>query len=362
MLMGTKVAGKSFGNEIRITLEGCDPDVLNSKNRLLQIIRNVCSALQVEIRAEVCHTFQPQGVSLIVILAESHCAIHTWPEDERRIAVVDIFTCGEVDPVSVVPQITRDLDAKSSNFTLAQRSVANTPAARTYPRYPEYILTSPPGGHFPKPVFRRGIGREYLMDPEGLSWSQFFNSDLYRPPAGKDILLLHPCSWAKPYDFSNYISRLRKVTDSHDRVHRVIISNVGLVPFEYQMNEFFCSYDYMDVSEQNSANDDSRKIFQKLTAERISDYIFAHKNDYKAIVLLGHPVARGYHEAVSRAAREAEMIGFQVPRAQTYRAAAQETRGERDIDAPLFTNRSLEELSCGLSALEKKLDETSVDV
>ena len=46
----------------------------------------------------------------------------------------------------------------------------------------------------------------------------------------------------------------------------------------------------------------------------------------------------------------------QAPRAETYRAAVQESRGERDSDAPLFTARSLEELSRGLGAVEKELN------
>ena len=39
------------------------------------------------------HHFSPFGVSGVVVIAESHLAIHTWPE--YRYAVVDVFTCGE---------------------------------------------------------------------------------------------------------------------------------------------------------------------------------------------------------------------------------------------------------------------------
>lgn len=93
-----------------------------------------------------------------------------------------------------------------------------------------------------------------------------------------------------------------------------------------------------------------------MTSDRIREYVSAHREHYKAIVLLGHPVAHGYHEAVSKVSRESGLIGFQAPRAETYRAAVQESRGERDSDAPLFTARSLEELSRGLGAVEKELN------
>jgi spermidine synthase len=45
----------------------------------------------------VFHLFNPHGVSGVVVIAESHLAIHTWPE--YGYAAIDLFTCGEVvDP------------------------------------------------------------------------------------------------------------------------------------------------------------------------------------------------------------------------------------------------------------------------
>ena len=92
--MMTEDEKMNLGSEVRITLEGCELNVLNSPDILSGVVRDICTALEVEIRAETCHTFEPHGVSVIAILAESHCAIHTWPEEERRTATVDIFTCG----------------------------------------------------------------------------------------------------------------------------------------------------------------------------------------------------------------------------------------------------------------------------
>jgi S-adenosylmethionine decarboxylase len=48
------------------------------------------------------HHFSPNGgVSGVVILAESHISIHTWPE--RNFAAVDIFMCGACDPYLSIP-------------------------------------------------------------------------------------------------------------------------------------------------------------------------------------------------------------------------------------------------------------------
>jgi len=41
----------------------------------------------------VFHNFKPHGVSGVVVIAQSHFAIHTWPE--HRYASADLFTCGE---------------------------------------------------------------------------------------------------------------------------------------------------------------------------------------------------------------------------------------------------------------------------
>ena len=50
------------------------------------------------------HHFTPNdGVSGVVVLAESHISIHTWPE--RGFAAIDIFMCGDCDPADAVPVI-----------------------------------------------------------------------------------------------------------------------------------------------------------------------------------------------------------------------------------------------------------------
>ncbi|MBI2123903.1 MAG: adenosylmethionine decarboxylase [Candidatus Wildermuthbacteria bacterium] len=41
----------------------------------------------------VCHVFSPQGITGVVLLAESHIAVHTWPE--LSYIALDIFTCGK---------------------------------------------------------------------------------------------------------------------------------------------------------------------------------------------------------------------------------------------------------------------------
>lgn len=46
------------------------------------------------------HRFEPDGVSGVAVLAESHISVHTWPES--RFAAFDVFMCGDTDPHACV--------------------------------------------------------------------------------------------------------------------------------------------------------------------------------------------------------------------------------------------------------------------
>ncbi len=77
---------------------GCDPEVLDDVEAVKETMVNAALRAGAEIREVAFHKFSPQGVSGVVVISESHLAIHTWPE--HRYAAVDVFTCGEkVDPL-----------------------------------------------------------------------------------------------------------------------------------------------------------------------------------------------------------------------------------------------------------------------
>ena len=52
------------------------------------------------------HKFSPYGVSGVVVIAESHVAIHTWPE--YNYAAVDIFTCGDTIDPWIIQEFLKD--------------------------------------------------------------------------------------------------------------------------------------------------------------------------------------------------------------------------------------------------------------
>jgi|SRR5690625_3365286 len=88
---------QALGRQILVEFYDCDRDVLNSEQRIREILLEGVRLSRATIVSDTFHTFSPHGVSGAVVIAESHVAIHTWPE--YGYAAVDIFTCGDtIDP------------------------------------------------------------------------------------------------------------------------------------------------------------------------------------------------------------------------------------------------------------------------
>lgn len=78
------------------------------------------------------HRFQPNGVSGVAVLAESHISIHTWPYSGY--AAVDVFMCGDADPDQCVPVLREAFAAKRVEVSeLLRGREAGTPS-RDSPR------------------------------------------------------------------------------------------------------------------------------------------------------------------------------------------------------------------------------------
>lgn len=69
------------------------------------------------------HTFNPHGVSGVVVIAESHLTIHTWPE--YGYAAIDVFTCGDdVDPYASYQYLREKFKAKSAYLMEVKRGIS----------------------------------------------------------------------------------------------------------------------------------------------------------------------------------------------------------------------------------------------
>lgn len=65
--------------------------LLNNKELLKELLRNICINYNFEILKEVDYSFTPQGCTILFLLSESHISIHTFPE--RKHISFDIYTC-----------------------------------------------------------------------------------------------------------------------------------------------------------------------------------------------------------------------------------------------------------------------------
>ncbi len=61
---------------------------------------------------DTSHVIFPNGaITLVLILAESHLSIHTWPEQD--LVAIDLFSCGAIDGEAVIGALVRDLQLES---------------------------------------------------------------------------------------------------------------------------------------------------------------------------------------------------------------------------------------------------------
>lgn len=84
---------RTLGHHILIDFYSADPRVLSNPERVREILLSAIRLSGLTIVLDTFHHFEPNGVSGVVVIAESHVTIHTWPE--HSYAAVDIFTCGE---------------------------------------------------------------------------------------------------------------------------------------------------------------------------------------------------------------------------------------------------------------------------
>ncbi|MFH1646421.1 MAG: adenosylmethionine decarboxylase [Chloroflexota bacterium] len=88
----------ALGRHLLIELLDCNEEALNDLGYLRDAMLTAARECGAVVLGDSFHRFSPQGVSGVVVIAESHLSIHTWPE--FGYAAVDVFTCG----TTVVPE------------------------------------------------------------------------------------------------------------------------------------------------------------------------------------------------------------------------------------------------------------------
>ncbi len=115
----------ALGKHLLLELKDCDRETLDDLDLLKDILLAAANEAGATVLGESFHQFNPHGVSGVVIIAESHLFIHTWPE--LGYAAIDIFTCGDtVQPDKAAQKLIRGLGAKSHSILEIQRGILDT--------------------------------------------------------------------------------------------------------------------------------------------------------------------------------------------------------------------------------------------
>ena len=115
----------ALGRHLLVELHDCDKEALNDLGFLREAMLDAAIDCGAVVLGDSFHHFSPQGVSGVVIIAESHLSVHTWPE--YGYAAVDIFTCGTtVEPEKAARVLIEKLGSKNHSLTEIQRGLLVT--------------------------------------------------------------------------------------------------------------------------------------------------------------------------------------------------------------------------------------------
>lgn len=113
---------KILGQHLIVEYTGCSSDILDNTEHLEKSLTEAVRRAGATIVNCTFHRYNPQGVSGVVVIAESHMSIHTWPE--YGYAAVDFFTCGEeCDPRKAHEYMMQALGSKAADVRELKRGM-----------------------------------------------------------------------------------------------------------------------------------------------------------------------------------------------------------------------------------------------
>ena len=117
---------EALGKQILVEFYDCDQSKLNDVSFIEGSLIDAAKASRATLISHNFHKFSPYGVSGVVVIAESHIAIHTWPE--YLYAAVDIFTCGDtIDPWIIQEKLKVRFESKNVSSMEMKRGLFKVP-------------------------------------------------------------------------------------------------------------------------------------------------------------------------------------------------------------------------------------------
>lgn len=112
----------ALGRHLLIELHECDWAALDDLDLIRDTLLEAAHRLDSSVLDVCTHKFDPIGVTAVVMIAESHLSIHTWPE--HGYAALDIFTCSQsMQPADVVGFLSARLRAGSVQTVEVNRGI-----------------------------------------------------------------------------------------------------------------------------------------------------------------------------------------------------------------------------------------------
>jgi len=118
-----------YGRHLLLNFRGCRID-LNDVERIQRDMTEAVTEVGATVLSCISHKFTPQGVSLVLLLSESHASIHTYPEEKA--CFIDLFTCGRrirVEPFGEIMAAKWQPESVSSEMRERADPVAEPAAA-----------------------------------------------------------------------------------------------------------------------------------------------------------------------------------------------------------------------------------------
>ena len=118
----------ALGTHLLLEMKDCDPQLLDDLPYIREALLDAAREVNATVVGVSFHKFSPHGVTGVVAIAESHLAIHTWPE--HRYAAVDIFTCGVLSrPHKAAELLVHRLRSSDPNILEIKRGLLTVRAA-----------------------------------------------------------------------------------------------------------------------------------------------------------------------------------------------------------------------------------------
>lgn len=112
----------ALGTHLLLELRQCNPRLLDDLEYVKETVIEAAKFMDAQIIGESFHRFNPQGITGVLAIAESHLSIHTWPELDY--AAADIFTCGPSIHIQGAAQlIIERMESKDSSIQIIKRGI-----------------------------------------------------------------------------------------------------------------------------------------------------------------------------------------------------------------------------------------------